>query len=68
MKAGLDSVEMIQNQCLEILLPDCEVRSLAFKNNIVSIFPNTPGTNQKDLREEREHKNRFGLQDLLVNA
>jgi hypothetical protein len=59
---------MIQNQCLEIVLPDREVRRLAFKNNIVSLFPNTPGTNHKDLHEEREPKNRSGLQDLLVNA
>jgi hypothetical protein len=59
---------MIQNQCLEIGLPDREVRRLAFKNDIVSLLPNTPGTNHKDLHEEREPKNRSILQDLLVNA
>jgi hypothetical protein len=59
---------MIQNQCLEISLPDSKVRRLVFKNDIVSLFPNTPGTNHKDLHEEREPKNRSGLQDLLVNA
>jgi hypothetical protein len=59
---------MIQNQCLEISLPDSKVWRLVFKNDIVSLFPNTPGTNHKDLHEEREPKNRSGLQDLLVNA
>jgi hypothetical protein len=59
---------MLQNQCLEICLPDREMRRLAVKNDFISLLPNTPGTNQKDLHEEREPENSSGLQDLLVNA
>jgi hypothetical protein len=59
---------MIQNQCLEICLPDREMWRLAVKNDFVSLLPNTPSTNQKDLHEEREPKNSSGLQDLLVDA
>jgi hypothetical protein len=59
---------MIQNQCLEISLPGSKVWRLVLKNDFISLFPNTPGTNHNDLHEEREPKNRSGLQDLLVNA
>jgi hypothetical protein len=68
MKAWLESAKMLQNQCLEICLLDREEWRLAVKNGFISLLPNTPCTNQKDLHKEREPKNSSGLQDLLVNA
>jgi hypothetical protein len=59
---------MLQNQCLEICLPDREMWRLAVKIDFISLLPNTLGTNQKDLHEEREPKNSSGLQDPLVDA
>jgi hypothetical protein len=47
MKAWLESAKMLQNQCLEICLPDREVWRLAVKNGFISLLPNTPSTNQK---------------------
>jgi hypothetical protein len=59
---------MIQNKCFENSLPNSKVWRLVLKNDIVSLFPNTPGTNHKDFHEERMPENRSGLQDLLVNT
>jgi hypothetical protein len=40
----------------------------AVKNGFISLLPDTPGTNKKDLHEEREPRNSSGLQDFLVDA
>jgi hypothetical protein len=68
MKTWLESAKMLQNQCLEIRLPDREVWRLAIKNDFISLCPDTPCTNQKDLHEERKPRNSSGLQDFLVDA
>jgi hypothetical protein len=68
MKTWLETAKMLQNQCLEICLPGLEVRGLAIKNDFISLRPDTPSTNQKDLHEERKPRNSSGLQDFLVNA
>jgi hypothetical protein len=68
MKTWLESAKMLQNQCLEICLPDREVWRFAFKNDFISLLPDTPCTNQKDLHEERKPRNNSGLQDFLVDA
>jgi hypothetical protein len=39
-----------------------------FKNDIISLFPKAPGTNQKNFHEERLPKINPGLQDLLVDT
>jgi hypothetical protein len=59
---------MIQNKRFESSLPNNKMRRLVFKNDVVSLFPNTPCTNHKDFHEERVPENRSGLQDLLVNT
>jgi hypothetical protein len=68
MKTWLESAKMLQNQCLEICLPDRKVWRFAIKNNFISLLPDAPGTNQKDLHEERKPRNSSVLQDFLVDA
>jgi hypothetical protein len=41
---------------------------LAFKNDVISLFPKAPGTNHKNFHEERLPKIESGLQDLLVGT
>jgi hypothetical protein len=59
---------MIHNKCFENNLPSSKVWRLAFKNDIISLFPNTPGTIHKNFHEERLPKIKSGLQDLLMNT
>jgi hypothetical protein len=59
---------MIQDKSFESSLPSSKVWRLAFKNDIISLFPKAPGTNHKNFHEERLTKNKLGLQKLLVDA
>jgi hypothetical protein len=59
---------MIHDKIFESSLPSSKVWRLAFKNDIISLFPKAPGTNHKNFQEERLTKNKLGLQKLLVDA
>jgi hypothetical protein len=59
---------MIHDKRFENSLPSSKVWRLAFKNDIISLFPKAPGTNHKNFHEERLPKIKSGLQDVLVNT
>jgi hypothetical protein len=59
---------VIHDKCFENSLTSSKVWMPPFKNDIISLFPKAPGTNQKNFHEERLPKINPGLQDLLVDT
>jgi hypothetical protein len=59
---------VIHDKRFENSLPSSKVCWLAFKNDIISLFPKAPGTIHKNFHEERLSKIKPGLQELLVDT
>jgi hypothetical protein len=66
-KGGLNPQQMSTHFILEGHLPGCNTRGLMTENEVISLFPDDPCTDHKDLHEEIIGKIPFGKIIFLMN-
>jgi hypothetical protein len=67
MQSTLDFDHMSRNFILEGHLPGSQARRLVVEYEIIPLFPKTPGSNDKNIHEERLVEGLLSYVELLVD-